>query len=701
MVRSLAARHLVALLVTWALAGCEPTRGGRLDSGLSTRRERLSAGLDHTCEVREDQGLYCWGANTHGELGDGSLRPRPAATRIGQDTDWAEVWCREQSSCASKEDGSLWCWGQKEGLASSAMSAVPFQVGEGAGWVQAAPGRNHTCALRADGSLWCWGDNTYGQVGGSDLGVFSPTRVGTDEDWVSIAAGWTFTCAVRRGGALLCWGAGFERTPSLVGAAEDWLEVSAFGETACGLRGDGALFCFRREGERIDLPLGSNDFEQLSVGLGHGCALKKSGELFCWGENEFGQVGSGELGASTNFVPVGAGRQWAHVSAGGSHTCALDQEGSRFCWGSNDFGQLGTGTLGLSAEPRQVGSDLDWAFVATGSGFTCALKRTGELFCFGANGQGQLGLGAKASSTPTPVRVDAGSDWKTVAASNTRVVALRGPNGGETLWSFGAMPNGGPVQPLPTERFATLQGWLQVSSGFLHDCAVRGDGTLWCWGDNAYGQLGRRDPMNANEPLQVGVDNDWSEVAAGNLHTCGLRRNGTLWCFGHNAEGQVGTGSDKEKNVYVPMRVGFESDWVKVAAGRYFSCALKDGGTPFCWGENRQGQVGDGSGLRAFAPTPVAGGHSFSKLGPGCGLAADGALWCWGPLERDPAAPGDLTSERIPVRMGSLSGLADMTAPGKHQCALRDDGTLWCWGDNRHGQLGSGLAFSPTPLAVP
>jgi Regulator of chromosome condensation (RCC1) repeat len=185
------------------------------------------------------------------------------------------------------------------------------------------------------------------------------------------------------------------------------------------------------------------------------------------------------------------------VSAGGLHTCTVKTDHTLWCWGSNFYGQLGDATTTNRTVPVQVGGHAsDWASVAAGASHTCAVKTDHTLWCWGLNGDGEFGDGTTTNSL-VPVQVGGhASDWAAVAA------------------------------------------------GALHTCAVKTDGTLWCWGDNTFGQLGDGSMTNSLVPVQVsGQATDWAVVTAGEFHTCAARTDHTLWCWGWNPDGQLGNGS--------------------------------------------------------------------------------------------------------------------------------------------------------------
>jgi alpha-tubulin suppressor-like RCC1 family protein len=139
-----------------------------------------------------------------------------------------------------------------------------------------------------------------------------------------------------------------------------------------------------------------------------------------------------------------------------------------------------------------------------------------------------------------------------------------------------------------------------------HTCAVRTDGTLWCWGRNSDGELGIGPGASKNTPAQVGKATDWSLVSSGGYstyHSCAVKTTGTLWCWGGNTSGQLGDGTRISRDT--PTQVGSATNWSDVAPGSNHTCAVRTDGTLWCWGTNHNGQLGDGTGWME-APTQVA-----------------------------------------------------------------------------------------------
>jgi alpha-tubulin suppressor-like RCC1 family protein len=373
---------------------------------------------------------------------------------------------------------------------------------------------------------------------------------------------------------------------------------------------------------------GSPCIAEIVVGGTFACARKTDGTLWCWGANAYGQLADGSwVGPGCNSVcrPLPQkvsvlGTAVAEVALGDGHGCARKVDGTLWCWGANHVGQLGDGTTsGQNCQgpcqplPIQVASlGASVARVRAAVNSTCATKTEHTLWCWGPNDSAQVGDGTSGGIRPSPVPVTAlGS-----AASS-------------------------------------------VSVGGRHACAVKADGSLWCWGANDKGQLGdgtTSQPPCWCKPVPVAVSalgSNVAEVAVGGSHTCARRTDGTLWCWGANYVGQLGDGTTSPRSS--PSFVAsLGSAVVQVVAAYEHTCARKGDGSLWCWGLNEAGQLGDGT---------MAGQSCFN--GKPCR-----------------PSPGHV------VALGS--SVEGASAAYHNTCAMKSDSSVWCWGWNGMGQLGDG-----------
>ena len=361
--------------------------------------------------------------------------------------------------------------------------------------------------------------------------------------------------------------------------------------------------------------VGRTGWQQLSVGSDHACASRASGRLYCWGGNFYGSLGNGDRGAGADrTLPVavaGGATDWAVVSAGG-HTCARKTSGRLFCWGDNFYGQLGIGDH-RQPHPTPVevsGGFTDWTDIAAGGTFTCALRSTGRLFCWGLDFNGQLGDGANADQL-TPVEVAGGStDWTAVSAGRENACALK-TSGRLYCWGrndHGQLGDGTTTdRSTPVEVSGAATDWAAVSTGARHTCAVKTSGRLFCWGGDARGRLGNGGAVTGDKPTPVevaGGATDWAQVGAGTTDTCAVKTSGRMFCWGSDADGRLGNGGANVDRAAPVEVAGSSVGWRSVGVGAFHACARKTSGRLFCWGRDRQGQLGNGE-PRHYSDVPV------------------------------------------------------------------------------------------------
>ncbi len=360
--------------------------------------------------------------------------------------------------------------------APRASRTDPVPAARNPAWLAADAGFYHSCGIDVHRALYCWGNNTRGELGVTTPNYFTsvPTRVGNANDWTDVSAagassGQGFTCGIR-GGSLFCWGwnangqlgvgdTSSRSTPTQVGVGSDWEHVSAGGF--------------------------------------HGCAIRADGALFCWGDNGGGQLGDGTNDPRLTPVQVGTAKDWKVVAAGGGHTCGIRANGALFCWGDNWGGALGDGTIENSRNtPGQVGTATGWTAVGPGDTHTCAI-RNGALYCFGENTSGELGNGTSTS----PEDPDHGN-------------------------------------PNPTQ-VGTATDWTDIAGGAGASCGIRADNLLFCWGNGASGD-GSTTPYTV--PTQAQFDKWWS-ISVGGFHKLGLRSPSGLNSLGRALGGGESAGT--------------------------------------------------------------------------------------------------------------------------------------------------------------
>ncbi|MDP9149104.1 MAG: hypothetical protein M3O36_04065 [Myxococcota bacterium] len=345
----------------------------------------------------------------------------------------------------------------------------------------------------------------------------------------------------------------------------------------------------------------------LAAGLQHSCALLPGGAVNCWGSNTNGQLGNGvDVVAATPPVPrpvaVSTLDAATAVAAGQDFACALVSRGAVVCWGVNAEGELGNGTGTNSSTPVAVASLSGVTALSAGYQHACAITLAGGVRCWGSNVAGELGDGT----------------------SNTSYIPVAVP---------------------------ALSGAIALATGWHHTCAVLSGGSVECWGDNTQGQLGSGSAaFNATAPVAVPGLGGVTAIAAGQQFTCALLADGTLRCWGENLFGQLGDGTATKSST--PVLVSGVSGAIGLVAGSAHTCALLQNGTVSCWGLNGEGQLGNGMMANSLLPVPVA--NLSHALGVAAGqfhtcARSSGDVQCWGSNRSAQLGNGSTTSSAIPV----------------------------------------------------
>jgi alpha-tubulin suppressor-like RCC1 family protein len=237
-----------------------------------------------------------------------------------------------------------------------------------------------------------------------------------------------------------------------------------------------------------------------------------------------------------------------------------------------------------------------------------------------------------------------------------------------------------------------------VFAGYHHTCALKDDGSTWCWGANGYGEAGQpASSTNLAVPTRVAAAPSALSGSAGDGHTCIVAADATGWCWGANMDGELGDGTAPTARA-TPGQVPGLTDLVQIAAGANHNCALTRAGAVHCWGQNSDGELGDGSFTGRTTPVALTGLEPMVEVGAGvihsCARTQAGAVWCWGANFQSQLGPGsaDMHSA-IPVH--SFDGAIGITVGGFAVCARKADDTVWCWGD-----YGQNTIWSPTPTQI-
>ena len=415
----------------------------------------------------------------------------------------------------------------------------------------------------------------------------------------------------------------------------------------------------------------------VSAGGDHTCALTTGGGAKCWGWNYWGQLGNGTTTSSLTLVDVtGLTSGVAGVSAGRDHACALTTGGGVKCWGYGSYGQLGNSATTDSSTPVDVtGLTSGVARVSAGNLHTCALTTGGGVKCWGSNDSGQLGDSTTTGSN-TPVDVTGlTSGVAAISAGTTHTCAVT-TGGGVKCWGAGFGTSAVDVAGLTTDVTA-------ISSGYAYTCVLTTGGGVKCWGDNFFGQLGNGTTMDSSTPVDVtGLTSGVAAISAGELHACAVTTTGAAKCWGDNGDGQLGNGTTTSTSTPVDV-MGLTSGVAAVSSGKlYHTCAVTTGGGTKCWGDNGGGQLGNGTTTNSSTPVDVSNGLKPTPTPTDTPTLTPTATPC-PDLDEDTLCDGDADQDGCPNANEQQTAVGSETSGGR-----RDYLNPWDYFDASHnGQV--------------
>ena len=683
--------------------------------------------------------LSVWGVNGSGQAGNGTVLPSAivSPTPIGALTNWLSIAAGYGHSLAVKTDGTLWTWGRNGsgqlGDGTAINKSSPVQIGALTNWVYAAGGQNHSLAIKTDGTLWSWGYNVYGGLGdGTTISKSSPVQVGLLTDWsLNINGGVVgFTIAIKTNGTLWSWGYNFygqlglndlntRLSPVQVGSDNTWSSISCNSRGGCllALKTNGTLWSWGQN-QYGQLGLGDiiyrsspvqvgilNNWSKISVGNYSALAIKTDGTLWTWGYNTTGSLGLNDIIYRSSPVQVGSDNTWSSTYAFGTSVLAYKTNGTLWVWGRNSEGQLGLNDIIARSSPVQISGLTNWLAISS-SGYqnVLAVKADKSLWSWGYNFYGQLATGNIVYRS-SPVQVGGAFAKKIFTSAST--VVIRSDN---TLWGCGLNEQGvlglnDVISRSSPVQVGLLTNWAQANLGmgtpnFL--ISLKTDGTLWSWGYNAYGQLGLNDNIHRSSPVQVGTLTNWLSVTAGNYCALAIKTDGTLWGWGYNIYGQLGLGDGIIRSS--PVQVGTLTNWSSVSGGQYHAMAIKTDGTLWTWGLNGNAELGDGTVIGRSSPQQVGNYKWLSVAGYNHVLAirTDGTLWGWGSnVNYGQLGLGDSINRSSPVQIGRLTTWASVSVGTRNGYAIKTDGTLWAWGYNLHNEVGDNTGvYRSSPVQI-
>jgi len=669
----------------------------------------VAGGGSHSIARDACGGVWAWGGNGTGQLGDGTRTARPTPIRVATILRAVRAISASGASYAILSDGTIMAWGPNNvgqlGLGTVSVDVlVPTSIPGLAGVTAVAAGGNHALAL-VGGEVYAWGANNEGQLGVGTIDVIAhetPLKVAGLPNIVAIAASRNNdSYALDSNGFVWAWGRNtVGQVGRSTGGTPQAMPVRVLRSLISTDPLDGVI--------------------AIAANNGSAAALRQDGTVWTWGFNSNGQLGDGTLTNRAFAAPVqessgGSLGNILTISGGTFFFLASRADGSARGWGQNANGQLGDGTTtdrhrAVLVMTNTAAPLTGVASVAAGGSHSHALMTDGTLRSWGAKGSGQLGNGTFSPFQTFPVAVSEPSTGQlvgvdTIFAGGAMSGALLGSTG--RAWganSFGQIGDGSTQNRLTPVSVPGLDGTTRAAAGGAHTLALQSDATARAWGLGTTGQLGNGTSLSSLIPVQVMGLDSVSAVSAAGQHSMALSTDGTVWSWGLNSTGQLGDGTTVNRMSPVQVRtsaIGVLTNVRRISASASFSLALREDGSAWAWGQNNLGQLGDGTSATArvfpaqvlTATGPLMGiGAIASGAAHSLALGADGTVWTWGQNNFGQLGDGTTTDRRAAAQVVGLTDIVAIAAGSSFSLALRGDGTVWAWGFNGQGQLADGSA---------
>jgi alpha-tubulin suppressor-like RCC1 family protein len=373
--------------------------------------------------------------------------------------------------------------------------------------------------------------------------------------------------------------------------------------------------------DNIEYYVYGNEWGSITASFSSTCGISKGNDInkvYCWGDNQYGQLGNGTNTDSSVPVAVtdSGALDFKQISTGSSSTCGIAADNKTYCWGRNDAGQLGNGTntdsnVNVPVEVTDSGARDFKQIVATGHAFVCGITADNKTYCWGRNNYGQLGDGTEINRN-VPVEVTDSEDLD----------------------------------------------FKQISTGSSSTCGIAADNKTYCWGYNRYGELGDGTEINRNVPVEVTDSGarDFKQISTGySYHRCGIAVDHKTYCWGKNQYGQLGDGSKTDRNVPVEVTDSEDLDFKQVSVASNATCGIAADNKTYCWGRNQYGQLGNRTNTDSSVPVEVTDSEArdFKQISTGsgsmCGIAADHKTYCWGRNDYGQLGDGTKIDSSVPI----------------------------------------------------
>ena len=774
---------------------------------ISTSASYLSSGFaaQHTCIILPDGGLRCWGRNDVGQLGYGDTNSRtsPPATNVSLGTGVMakKVFTALQWTCVLTTTNQTKCWGlnnygqhgYNDVTQRTSPSASFVNFGTGITVQDMCIGTTHGCAIVSTGGLRCWGGNDYGQLGyGDTTSRYAPpatdVNLGSGVAAKQVVCGVYSTCILSTTNQVKCWGynsngnLGYGDTTQRSSPSASFINLGS-GVTAkklshgdyfvCFVTGDDRAKCWgsdtaydgklgygwttgisspQSSGILSSTPYGTSyTAVDIKAGRSHTCMLLTTGEVQCWGYNNYGALGVADNAGRaepTTIASLGTGKFAVSIDVYDGFSCALFDDSTMKCWGNNNYGQLGYGNNNyMGTLASNIGNNLPTVNLgSTSYNNTCPAGVSTEpsvcSVCPAGTYSGPQSSSCTACSAGTSslagssvctncsagyfscktLPVTSALPVKNISGGLSSHMCAIGSDANLRCWglnNYGQLGYGDTTirySPGPVVNVGTGVVPLQVVTGADFTCLLSTAGQVKCWGRNDYGQLGYGDNLDKTSPpstfLNFGTGAVVQQISSGSQHSCAVLTTGIVQCWGFGGYGEIGVNSLSNWNSPVSTSsLGSGVLAKQVACGQYFTCIISTTNDVKCWGSNGNGQLGYGDIAQRMTPpatfVSLGTGITAKKISCGsfhvCVVTSNDKAKCWGGNSNGQVGDGGTTDVKSP-QASFISGtpyaspvVVNIVAGGAHTCWHLNTSEVQCWGSGANGRLGYGNTTSYYP----
>ena len=693
---------------------------------------QISAGSDHSCAIKTDGTMACWG-----DSGSGQTNLAESSQGNISDAKFLVVSAGYFHNCAIKIDGTMACWGSNESKQTSPTSTLPLgRVTEDTKFLAVAAGDRHSCAIKIDGTMACWGRPADGRT--DPTSTPPPGRVTEDTKFLAVAAGAEHNCAIKIDGTMACWGD--DPTSSglrNVDANTRFLAVGTGGAHNCAIKIDGTMTCWGWHGDDRINPASAGGVDQntrflaVSTGHDHNCAIKEDSTMACWGKRDDNRTNPLSSRPENQGGPINAGTKFLAVSAGTSHTCAIKEDGTAACWGRSVDGQTNPPTdFKAQIIPKTFHLFEKEQYLENVAESILALDAYTDRSIIPEGTEAPILIKAVLSQ-PLTVNLKlnlSGEDGQTTARLSAASIQLDA-NRSSALLKLSVDDND--IRHL-SSRTITLT--LNPQTSLQHDLepirfTIPPDDMSLSFKDTAEFSIdsSRRTVVasvpnlkssktfiissnddrlivptgfidaSAEQPFPVIVQTRTSaapsaalsfslavshldsfirksaRISLGSDHSCAIKEDRTMACWGNS--------SDNRTSPLSSPQIDANDRFLAVGAGGAHNCAIKIDGTMACWGLADDNRTDPTSTLPIGRVTEdtkflaVSTGDEYS-----CAIKTDGTMACWGRNHIDQANPLSSRPENQGGPISAGTKFLALSAGSFHSCAIKTDSTMACWG---------------------